>query len=87
MLQVLRHFLGHHGKRIWGRFGFIDAFCESEDWYADNYLAIDQGPIIVMMENHRTGLLWKLFMSVPEVQIGLARLGFCSPYLDRASRG
>ena len=87
VLLVLRHFLVHHGKRIWGRFGFIDAFCESEDWYADNYLAIDQGPIIVMMENHRTGLLWKLFMSVPEVQIGLARLGFCSPYLDRASRG
>ena len=44
------------------------------DWFADTYLAIDQGPIVVMMENHRTGLLWKLFMSVPEVQAGLRRL-------------
>jgi hypothetical protein len=39
-------------------------------------LAIDQGPIIVMIENYRTGLCWKLFMSVPEVQRGLDRLGF-----------
>ena len=46
------------------------------------YLAIDQGPIIVMMENHRTGLLWNLFMSVPEVQAGLRRLEFSSPHLD-----
>ena len=45
------------------------------------YLAIDQGPIVVMMENHRTGLMWKLFMGVPEVRTGLRKLGFSSPYL------
>jgi len=61
--------------------GFFDAFCEQRDWFSDAYLAIDQGPIIVMMENHRTGLLWKLFMHVPEVQSGLRKLGFSSPYL------
>ena len=54
----------------------------AQNWYADTYLAIDQGPIIVMMENYRTGLLWKLFMSVPEVRAGLARLQFKSPHLE-----
>ncbi len=60
-----------YGDKIWGRFGFVDAFCEAKDWYADTYLAIDQGPIIVMIENHRTGLLWNLFMKAPEIQAGL----------------
>ncbi len=84
VLRALRHFLTDHGDRIWSRYGFVDAFCEGRDWCADTFLAIDQGPIIVMMENHRTGLLWKLFMSVPEVQAGLRKLGFESPYLGKA---
>ena len=79
---VLRHPLERHGERLWRDLGFVDAFCESQGWYADTFLAIDQGPIILMIENHRTGLLWKLFMSVPEVQAGLRRLGFSSPYLE-----
>jgi len=82
VMGALRHFLTYHGEKVWGRYGFIDAFCEQRDWYAETYLAIDQGPIIVMMENHRTGLLWKLFMRVPEVQNGLRKLGFTSPYLE-----
>ena len=57
-------------------YGFYDAFCESEDWYPQRYLAIDQGPIAVMIENYRSGLLWKLFMSHPDVQKGLEKLGF-----------
>ncbi|TBM78382.1 beta-glucosidase, partial [Mycolicibacterium smegmatis] len=69
------------GERVWRDYGFIDAFCEARGWFADTYLAIDQGPIVVMMENHRTGLLWKLFMSAPEVQAGLRRLDFSSPHL------
>ncbi len=82
VMKTLRHFLDHHGEKVWQRYGFVDAFCEQQDWYADTYLAIDQGPIVVMMENHRSGLLWKLFMSVPEVQNGLRRLDFSSPHLD-----
>jgi hypothetical protein len=74
--RAIRHFLNAHGDRIWGRFGFVDAFCEARDWYADTYLAIDQGPIIVMIENYRTGLLWKLFMKAPEIQTGLRALSF-----------
>jgi hypothetical protein len=85
VMSTLRHFLSGHGERIWGRFGFADAFCEQRNWYADTYIAIDQGPIVVMMENQRTGLLWKLFMSVPEVQTGLRRLGFTSPHLQQAN--
>ncbi len=84
-MAALRYFLGEHGERLWGRFGFADAFCEQRNWYADTYIAIDQGPIAVMMENHRTGLLWRLFMSVPEVQAGLRRLGFASPHLRPAA--
>jgi hypothetical protein len=80
-LQAMRHFLTVHGERVWGQFGFVDAFCEEKDWFADSYVAIDQGPIVVMIENYRTGLLWKLFMSVPDVQAGLRKLDFSSPHL------
>jgi len=85
VMQALRHFLDQYGERIWGRYGFVDAFCPRRNWYADTYLAIDQGPIVIMMENHRSGLLWKLFMQVPEIQAGLRRLGFESPYLTAAA--
>lgn len=67
--------------KIWGPFGFYDAFSETANWYSPRYLAIDQGPIVVMMENYRSGLLWNLFMSCPEIQAGLKKLGFESPYL------
>ena len=59
----------------------VDAFNESKNWVADSHLAIDQGPIIVMIENYRSGLLWKLFMNAPEIKDGLKKLGFDSPYL------
>lgn len=81
-MRALRHFLTRPGHRIWGRFGFVDAFCESRNWYARTYLAINQGPIIIMIENFRTGLLWDLFMSASEVRRGLSRLGFESPHLS-----
>lgn len=81
VVQSLRGFLRRYGDKVWQRYGFVDGFNEGRNWFADTFLAIDQGPIVVMMENHRTGLLWKLFMSVPEVQTGLRRLGFSSPYL------
>ena len=80
-LEALRHFLGRYGERIWSRFGFTDAFCPQRDWYARTCLAIDQGPIIAMIENHRSALLWRLFMRVREVRTGLTRLGFASPWL------
>ncbi|MHA4844649.1 glucoamylase family protein [Flavitalea antarctica] len=80
-MQALRHFYNDHGDKIWSEYGFVDAFNETQNWYADSHLAIDQGPIIVMIENHRSGLLWKLFMGIPEIQKGLKKLGFESPQL------
>lgn len=80
-LRAMRHFYERFGDKLWGRFGFTDAFSEDADWFSNVYLAIDQGPIVSMIENHRTGLLWNLFMSDPDVQVGLRRLGFRSPHL------
>ena len=80
-MQALKHFYGKIGDRIWSEFGFTDAYNETKNWYATSHLAIDQGPIIVMIENYRSGLLWKLFMSCPEVKNGLKKLGFESPWL------
>ena len=75
-LQALNFFYYKMGDKIWGQYGFVDAFSLNDIWFAGSYLAIDQGPQIGMIENYRTGLLWKLFMSCPEVQAGLAKLGF-----------
>lgn len=80
-LRAMRHFYDKLGDRLWGRFGFTDAFSEDADWFSHTYLAIDQGPTVAMIENHRTGLLWDLFMKDPDVQVGLRRLGFQSPHL------
>ncbi len=82
-MQALKYFYNERGDSLWSAYGFRDAFSESRNWYAKSHLAIDQGPIIVMMENHRSGLLWKLFMSCPEIQGGLKRLGFESPWLKK----
>jgi len=81
-MQALRHFYYNLGDKIWSEYGFVDAFNESENWYAKSHLAIDQGPIIVMIENYRSGLIWDLFMSCPEILHGLKKLGFTSPYLE-----
>lgn len=75
-LAALRHFDGYQGGALWGDYGLRDAFSAQENWIAASHLAIDQGPIVAMVENHRSGLLWRLFMSAPEVRAGLGRLGF-----------
>ena len=80
-MQALKFFYYTMGDRLWKNYGFVDAFNLNRLWYADSFLAIDQGPIIIMIENHRSKMLWKLFMSCPEVQTGLKGLGFLSPYL------
>jgi len=81
-MLALRHFHDELGDRLWGGMGFADAFNLNVGWVAEGSLAIDQGPIVVMIENHRTGLPWRLFMSDPDVRQGLRRLGFESPHLN-----
>ena len=80
-MQALKFFYYKLGDMIWGPYGFKDAFSLNDTWFADSYLAIDEGPIIVMIENYRTGLLWSLFTSCPEVKAGMKNLGFSAPYL------
>ena len=76
-LRAIRYFYEDQHDLLWGPAGFYDAFSlEGEDWVAEKYLAIDQGPMVVMIENYRSGLIWNLFMGAPEVQEGLNRLGF-----------
>lgn len=82
-MQALKHFYYDLGGKIWSEYGFTDAFSEERNWYAKSHLAIDQGPIIVMIENYRSGLLWKLFMSHPDVRKGLKNLGFVSSVLKK----
>jgi len=80
-MQVIRHLYEDLGDKVWGKYGFYDAFSETANWYPKKYLGIDQGPEVVMIENGRSGLLWKLFMSSPEVKLGLKKLGFSSPQI------
>jgi hypothetical protein len=75
-MPVLRHFYEGLGDRLWGQYGFVDGFNLSRNWFAESHLAIDQGPVVVMIENYRSGAIWDLFMSCPEVRAGLSRLGF-----------
>ncbi len=77
-MEAINNFYYYMGDRLWGEYGFYDAFNVTENWYASSYLAIDQGPIILMIENHRTGLLWDLFMNDTEITDGLDKLGFTS---------
>jgi hypothetical protein len=80
-MKALKFFYYVLGDKLWGDYGFKDAFSLQDIWFADSYLAIDEGPIIVMIENYRSGLLWDLFTSCPEVKAGLLSLGFTAPYL------
>ena len=80
-MAALKYFYYVLGDKIFKEYGFVDAFSldvikNNGAWYDDAFLAIDQGPIIVMIENHRSQLLWNLFMSAPEVRAGLTKLGF-----------
>jgi len=75
-MKALKHFYYVLGDKLWGEYGFYDAFNPTLGWWANSFLAIDQGPILVMIENHRSGLLWDLFMQAPEVQSGLQKLDF-----------
>lgn len=75
-IRAARYFYEKLGTKLWGKYGFYDAFSETANWFPQRYLAIDQGPVVVMIENYRTQLLWKLFMNDKDVQAGLGKLGF-----------
>ncbi len=80
-MAALKFFYYVLGDKLWKEYGFVDAFSLKNTWFASSFLAIDQGPIILMIENYRSGLLWNLFTSCPEVKAAMLSLGFTAPYL------
>jgi len=80
-MEALRFFYYKLGDKIWGEYGFVDAFSLHDLWFANSTLAIDQGPIVIMIENHRSQLIWNLFTKSAEIKGGLRTLGFSAPYL------
>ena len=75
-MAALKHFYRDLGDRLWGIYGPRDAFDLDHNWFAPIYMGLNQTPITVMVENYRTGLLWRLFMSNPEMKPMLERIGF-----------
>lgn len=75
-MVALKHFYYELGERLWGPFGFYDSFNLERDWFSDGYIAIDQGPILCMIENARSGLCWNNFMKNPEIQPMLDAIGW-----------
>jgi hypothetical protein len=75
-MRALRHFFENIGGEIWSRYGFRDSFNRSRGWTAEGHLAIDQGPIVIMIENFRSSLIWNTFMTCKEINASLDRLGF-----------
>lgn len=81
-IAAMQNWYANYKDKLWGKYGFYDAFNETQNWCEPKYLGIDQGPQVVMIENYRTGLLWKLFMQDEDVQKGLKKLGFTSPQIN-----
>jgi hypothetical protein len=75
-MKDLKHFYRDLGEKLWGNYGFRDGFNLSEDWFEDVYMGLNQAPIVVMIENYRSGLIWKLFMSNAEIKPALDGIGF-----------
>ena len=84
-MAALKFFYRQLGDRLWGVYGPHDAFNLSQNWFSPVYMGLDQAPIVVMTENYRTGLIWKLFMSNPEIQPMLDKIGFKPDNAAKAS--
>ena len=75
-LAALKHFYRDLGDRLWGEYGFRDAINLDEHWVSPIFMGLNQAPIVVMIENYRTGLIWRLFMANPEIGAALDKIGF-----------
>ncbi len=84
-MAALKFFYRDLGDRLWGVYGPRDAFNLTRNWFSPVYMGLDQAPIAVMVENYRTGLIWKLFMSNPEIQPMLDKIGFQPDKAAKAS--
>jgi exo beta-1,2-glucooligosaccharide sophorohydrolase (non-reducing end) len=84
-MAALKFFYRELGDRLWGVYGPRDAFNLTRNWFSPVYMGLDQAPIVVMVENYRTGLIWKLFMANPEIQPMLDKIGFRPDNAAKAS--
>ena len=75
-MRALKHFYRDLGPKVFGIYGFHDAFNQTQNWYEEVYMALNQAPITVMIENQRSGLIWKNFMANPEIKPALDAIGF-----------
>jgi len=66
-MQAFKHFYRDMGAEMWDIYGPRDAFDANVNWVSPIYMGLNQAPIVVMVENQRTGLVWKMFMSNPEI--------------------
>ncbi len=75
-MRALKHFYYDRGAALWGIYGFRDALNPTKNYVSTIFMGLNQAPVVVMIENYRTGLLWRLLMSNPEIHAGLNRIGF-----------
>jgi hypothetical protein len=75
-MKALKHYYRDLGGKLWGVYGFADGFNQTQNWFEHSYMGLNQAQTVVMIENHRTGLIWKLFMSNPEIEPALKAIGF-----------
>lgn len=73
-MKALKNYYYNYGKFLWGEYGFRDAFNLTQNWSSSIYMGLNQAPMVVMIENYRTGLIWKLFMSDIDIKNGLEKL-------------
>ena len=76
VIPTIRSINERLGDRIWGRYGYYDSFNMTAQWVNDDFIGIDQGPMLIMIENFRTGLVWNYVMKDPVITEGLKKLGF-----------
>ena len=76
VLPTIKSMIERNGSKIWGKYGFYDAFNHTANWVNDDFIGIAQGPMLIMIENFRTGLVWNYVMQDTIIQNGLTRLGF-----------
>jgi hypothetical protein len=76
VLPTIESMLEKYGNKIWGKYGFYDSFNPTANWVNDDFIGIDQGPMLIMIENFRTGLVWNYVMKDPIIQKGLNKLGY-----------
>ena len=73
-MKAVKNYYYNYGKFLWGEYGFRDAFNLTKNWCSDIYMGLNQAPMVVMIENYRSGLIWKLFMSDIDIKNGMTKL-------------